>query len=222
LNNQALVLQVKGGFAQANNGYGIEPMGSIALRAAHAFKSKKSGKDYLAIKANFNLFQGQDWLANDYTTDRNLGSSSNFGNPNFDGLNTYGDESRIFVPYGAVRGTLIGGASSSLQASPLFQAAVTAGVTAQVNAQIPAITAGVTAAVRQNAYQQAINGGADDATANAIADAFVSSPTGQATIAAGVQNQVNTLIAQNVATQLPIQANARATSKVTPSVLYYR
>jgi hypothetical protein len=32
------------------------------------------------------------------------GSSSNFGNPNFDGLNTYGDESRIFVPYGAVRG----------------------------------------------------------------------------------------------------------------------
>jgi hypothetical protein len=30
----------------------------------------------------------------------------------------------------------------------------------------------------------------------------------------GVQNQVNTLIAQNVATQLPIQANARATSKV--------
>jgi hypothetical protein len=175
---------------------------------------KNQEKIIWLLKANFNLFQGQDWLANDYTTDRNLGSSSNFGNPNFDGLNTYGDESRIFVPYGAVRGTLIGGASSSLQASPLFQAAVTAGVTAQVNAQIPAITAGVTAAVRQNAYQQAINGGADDATANAIADAFVSSPTGQATIAAGVQNQVNTLIAQNVATQLPIQANARATSKV--------
>jgi hypothetical protein len=62
--------------------------------------------------------------------------------------------------------------------------------------------------------QQAINGGADDATANTIADNFVASPTGQATIAAGVQNQVNTLIAQNVAAQLPVQANARATSKV--------
>jgi outer membrane receptor protein involved in Fe transport len=206
--------QVKGGFAQANNGYGVEPMGSIAFRAAHAFKSKKTGKDYLAIKANFNLFQGQDWLANDYLTDRNLGTGDNVGNPNFDGLNTYGDESRIFVPYGAVRGNLIGGASASLQASPQFQAAVTAGVTQQVNAQIPAITAGVTAAVRQNAYQQAINGGADDATANTIADNFVASPTGQATIAAGVQNQVNTLIAQNVAAQLPVQANARATSKV--------
>lgn len=207
-------MQVKGGFAQADNGYGVKPMGSAALRFAHAFKSKKTGQDYLAIKANFNIFQGTDWYANDYTTDRNLGTQDNVGNPNFDGMNTYGDENRIFVPYGAIRGNLIGGAAASLQASPLFQAAVTAGVTAQVNAQIPAITAGVTAAVRQQAFLNAQAGGADVATANALADAFIASPTGQATIAAGVQNQVNTLISQNVASQLPIQANARATSKV--------
>lgn len=209
-----LSFQVKGGLAQANNGYGVKPMGSAALRIAHAFKSKKTGKDFMAFKANFSIFQGTDWFANDYTTDRNLGTGDNVGNPNFDGLNTYGDENRIFIPYPAVRGNLIGSASASLQASPQFQAAVQAAVTAQVNAQEPAIRAGVTAAVRQQAYQNAINGGADDATANALADAFVASPTGQATINAGVQNQINTLIAQNTAAQIPVQADARATSKV--------
>nr|HNI32481.1 carboxypeptidase-like regulatory domain-containing protein [Chitinophagales bacterium] len=38
-------MQVKGGFAQANNGYGVKPLGSAALRIAHAFKSKKTGQD---------------------------------------------------------------------------------------------------------------------------------------------------------------------------------
>lgn len=205
-------MQVKGGFAQANNGYGVKPLGSAALRIGHIFKSKKTGQDFAAIKANFSIFQGTDWYANDYTSDRNLGTTDNVGNPNFDGLNLYGDETRIFVPYGAVRGLLVGSASQSLQNSPLFQAGVTAAVTAQVNAQLPAITAGVTAAVRQNAYNQAVLGGSPDPDADA--DAFVASPTGQAIIAAQVQAQVQSLIASNVATQLPIQAAARAASKV--------
>ncbi|HMV14377.1 MAG TPA: carboxypeptidase-like regulatory domain-containing protein [Chitinophagales bacterium] len=207
-------MQVKGGFAQANNGYGVKPLGSAALRIAHAFKSKKTGQDFAAIKANFSIFQGTDWYANDYTTDRSLGTQDNVGNPNFDGLNLYGDEARIFVPYGAVRGNLIGSASNSLQNSPLFQAGVTAAVTAQVNAQLPAITTVVTATVRQQAYDNAIAGGADVATANTMADAYIASPAGQATIQAHVQAQVQALIDSNVATQLPIQANARATSKV--------
>ncbi|MBP6154003.1 MAG: carboxypeptidase-like regulatory domain-containing protein [Chitinophagales bacterium] len=207
-------MQVKGGFAQANNGYGIKPLGSAALRIAHAFKSKKTGLDFAAIKANFSIFQGTDWAANDYITDRNLQTTDNVGNPNFDGLNLYGDETRIFVPYGAVRNNLIGSASASLQASPIFQAGVQAAVTQQINAQLPAITVGVTAAVRQQAYNQAILGGADDATANAMADAYIASPAGQAVIAAQVQNQVNALIASNTAAQIPIQANSRATSKL--------
>ncbi|MFN8263279.1 MAG: carboxypeptidase-like regulatory domain-containing protein [Chitinophagales bacterium] len=206
-------MQVKGGFAQANNGYGVKPLGSAALRVAHAFKSKKSGQDFAAIKANFSLFQGTDWYANDYTTDRII-SGNPTDAPNFDGMNTYGDENRIFVPYAAVKPRLVAGASSSLQASPTFQAGVLAGVTAAVNQNLPAITAGVTAAVRQQAYNQAIAGGADEATANTMADAFVASPQGQATIAAGVQNQVQTLINQNYAAQLPVQANAYATSKI--------
>ncbi|MEN9448180.1 MAG: hypothetical protein RJA25_1470 [Bacteroidota bacterium] len=212
--NPGFSMQVKGGFSQADNNYGVKPMGSASMRLAHAFKNKNTGKDFMAFKANFSIFQGTDWSANDYTTDRNLHTMNNVGQPNFDGMNTYGDENRIFVPYGAVRGNLIGGASMSLQNSPLFKAAVTAGVTAQVNAQLPAITAGVTAAVRQNAYNQAIGGGADDATANAMADGYIASPAGQTVIAAQVQNQVNLLISQNVTTQLPLQANARATSKV--------
>ncbi|HPW86417.1 MAG TPA: carboxypeptidase-like regulatory domain-containing protein, partial [Chitinophagales bacterium] len=77
--------QVKGGFAQANNGYGVKPLGSVALRVAHAFKSKKTGQDYLAIKVNANAFQGTDWVANDYTTSRN--NSGPLGSQGFDGMN---------------------------------------------------------------------------------------------------------------------------------------
>ncbi len=205
--------QVKGGFAQAKNGYGVKPNGSVGFRVAHAFKSKKTGQDFLAVKANFTLFHGTDWLANDYGTDRTIaGNPTNA--PNFDGLNTYGDEIRIFVPYEANRNGFIAAGSASLQASPTFQGLVRAGVTQQVNAQIPAITAGVTAAVRQQAYNNAIAGGADVATANTIADNFIASPTGQATIAAGVQNQVQILINQNTATQIPIQARGFATTRL--------
>jgi iron complex outermembrane receptor protein len=53
--------QVKGGFAQAKNGYGVKPMGTAAMRIAHAFKSKKTGEDVVAMKANFSIFQGTDW-----------------------------------------------------------------------------------------------------------------------------------------------------------------
>ena len=82
------------------------------------------------------------------------------GAPNYDGMNVYGDETPIQVPYGGIRGNLIASTSGSLQNNPAFVSAVTAGVTAQVtaavtqqvNANRPAIEAGVTAVVRQNAY----------------------------------------------------------------------
>ncbi|MFN8284644.1 MAG: carboxypeptidase-like regulatory domain-containing protein [Chitinophagales bacterium] len=196
--------QVKGGFSQAKNNYGVKPMGTAALRIAHAFKSKKTGEDIVAIKANFSIFQGTDWSANDYGTDRVIdGNPTNA--PNFDGLNTYGDESRIFVPYEKLRSGFIASGTAAVtpavrpQVAAGVEAQIRAAVTAQVNANIPAITAGVTAAVRQQVYDQAIAGGADPATANAMADAYIASPAGQAVIAAQVQNQVQTLINNNTA-----------------------
>ena len=222
--------QVKGGFSQAKNGYGVKPMGTAAMRIAHAFKSKKTGEDIVAIKANFSIFQGTDWYANDYGTDRVIG-----GNPtnatNFDGLNTYGDENRIFVPYEKLRPGFIASGTAAVtpivrpQVAAGVEAQIRAGVTAQVNANIPAITAGVTAAVRQQVYNQAIAGGADPATANAMADAYIASPAGQAVIAAQVQNQVQTLINTNTAAILAtkggvidsitnVNATAYATSRI--------
>ena len=186
-------MQVKGGFSQANNDYGVKPLGSVALRVAHAFKSKKSGQDFAAIKANFSLFQGTDWYANDYTTSRN--NSGPLGSQGFDGLNLYGDETNI-LSNPAASNALAGGL---LQTQAGTQAAVNAAVTAGVNANIPLITAGVTAAVRQQVYDQAIAGGADAATANAMADAYIASPTGQAIISTQVNNQVQSLISANIA-----------------------
>lgn len=189
--------QVKGGFAQANNGYGVKPLGSVALRVAHAFKSKKTGQDYLAIKVNANAFQGTDWVANDYTTSRN--NSGPLGSQGFDGMNLYGDENNI----------LANPAASNAFAGGLFQTrnatiagvnnAVTAGVTAAVDAQTPAITAGVTAAVRAGFL--AANPGATQADA----DAFIASPTGQAQIAGGVAAQKQSLISQGVAAQMALR-----------------
>lgn len=154
-----LSLQVKGGFAQASNGYGVKPLGSAALRIAHIFKSKKTNEDFAAIKANFSIFQGTDWYANDYTTDRNLGTTTNVGNPNFDGLNLYGDETRIFVPYGAVRGTLISNTSASILPQ------VTAGVYAQA---YPVVWQ----QIYDQVYAAQISGGASQSDAAAAATAY--------------------------------------------------
>ncbi len=123
--------QVKGGFSQAGNSYGVKPMGTAALRIGHIFK--KNNADYLAIKANFSIFQGTDWNANDYTTDRNLGTKDNINNPNFDGMNTYGDETRVFVPYGARRTAYINGASSILQGAGVPQPFADAIATSKVD-----------------------------------------------------------------------------------------
>ena len=139
-------MQVKAGFTQANNGYGVKPMGSAALRIAHAFKCKKTGQDYLAIKANFSIFQGTDWSANDYTTSRN--SAPAMGTPGFDGMNLYGDEFNIFEEnpaalqglFGAMFGNGFAAVRPGVKAQVTagYQAQIRAGVTAQVKAQVKA------------------------------------------------------------------------------------
>ena len=68
-----------------------EPLGRVSLRYA------KAVNDRFAFKLNFSALSGNDWKANDYTTDRNDASRLP-GHHNFDGLNTYGDESEIPIP----------------------------------------------------------------------------------------------------------------------------
>jgi len=100
-NYEGLSVQLKGGVTQSKQG-GTEPLYNVGARYAKSFN------DRLAFKVNASYLNGKDWRANDYTTDRNLkfaqiedpdiDPTSNVGQPNFDGMNTYGDESQIFVP----------------------------------------------------------------------------------------------------------------------------
>jgi iron complex outermembrane receptor protein len=89
---QGLSAQMKAGIttsdAQGGKAY---PMMNYAIRYAKAFNNK------FAFKVNFNYMKAEDWHSTDYTTDVNRPESTvNLTNqPNFDGVNTYGDENRI-------------------------------------------------------------------------------------------------------------------------------
>lgn len=98
---QGLSAQVKVGMTDSDAG-DSNPYTQYALRYAKAFNNK------FAFKLNFSLMQATDWTSNDYRTDRNLPESTTdlSGNPNFDGLNLYGDETPIPVPIGGTFGTL--------------------------------------------------------------------------------------------------------------------
>jgi iron complex outermembrane receptor protein len=99
---QGLSAQVKEGIVKSDAG-GSHPMHSVGIRYAKAFFNNK-----LAIKANFSYMTTTDWLGKDYVTDRNNPESTVDlrSQPNFDGLNTSGDETRIPVPIGGTFGTL--------------------------------------------------------------------------------------------------------------------
>ncbi|NOT76571.1 MAG: TonB-dependent receptor [Cyclobacteriaceae bacterium] len=90
---QGLSAQVKYGITNSTAA-GTNPLGTYSVRYAKAFNNK------FAFKLNASLLQGKDWLGNDYSTDRNNADSKTnlSGNRDFDGLNLYGDETRINVP----------------------------------------------------------------------------------------------------------------------------
>jgi iron complex outermembrane recepter protein len=92
---QGFSANMKGGFTRAQADGEYKPLYGVAIRYAKAIKNK------VAFKGNFAYSKAQDWPANDYTTDRLSGSQDRVGAPNFDGLNTYGDETRIFLPFAA-------------------------------------------------------------------------------------------------------------------------
>lgn len=57
----------------------------FGLRAAHAFTP------HFAAKANFSFLRATEWIAGD-TRDLTINNTGSASNPNYDGLNTYGDE----------------------------------------------------------------------------------------------------------------------------------
>ncbi len=63
----------------------------FGFRAAHAFTSKFAGK------VNFNYLRATEWIAND-TRSMTGGTIGHENNPNYDGLNLYGDEVTTFIP----------------------------------------------------------------------------------------------------------------------------
>ena len=92
---QGLSVQVKTGVTKSDAG-GTHPMNSFSARWAKSFNNK------LAFKVNFSILDAEDWVGNDYTTDRfyaNQARSNDPGiSPDFDGMNLYGDETKITVP----------------------------------------------------------------------------------------------------------------------------
>lgn len=108
-NYQGLSVQVKSGITTSDAG-GTNPYNLLSARYAKAF-----GR--FAFKLNASYLTATDWTANDYTSGRETADRPNPsgpGAPNFDGLNTYGDETEIVVPMVAVAGSL------SQALAPLF------------------------------------------------------------------------------------------------------
>ena len=98
---QGLSAQVKFGATSSEAG-GTHPLYGFSARYAKAFNNK------FAFKVNFSILDAEDWVGNDYKTDKNRPESEYdlSSEPNFDGLNLYGDETQIPIPLGGPFGTL--------------------------------------------------------------------------------------------------------------------
>lgn len=88
---QGLSAQAKGGITTSDAQGESYPFYNFGLRYAKAFNNK------FAFKVNFSIFKAEDWHSTDYRTDVNRPESTVdlTGQPNFDGVNLYGDETRI-------------------------------------------------------------------------------------------------------------------------------
>jgi outer membrane receptor protein involved in Fe transport len=88
---QGLSAQAKGGITTSDAQGESFPYYNFAVRYAKAFNNK------FAFKVNFSILDAEDWHSNDYNTDVNRPESTVnlVGQPNFDGVNLYGDETRI-------------------------------------------------------------------------------------------------------------------------------
>jgi outer membrane receptor protein involved in Fe transport len=88
---QGFSAQAKGGITTSDAQGESFPFYNFGLRYAKAFNNK------FAFKVNFSIMQAEDWYSTDYRTDVNRPESTVdlTDQPNFDGVNLYGDETRI-------------------------------------------------------------------------------------------------------------------------------
>jgi outer membrane receptor protein involved in Fe transport len=91
---QGLSVQFKGGITTSDAQGKSYPMYNTSIRYAKAFNNK------FAIKLNFSIMDAEDWHSNDYKTDVNRSDSKVdlTSTQNFDGVNTYGDDTQIVIP----------------------------------------------------------------------------------------------------------------------------
>lgn len=88
---QGLSAQMKGGITTSDAQGEAFPFYNFGIRYAKAFNNK------FAFKVNFSIMDAEDWHSTDYTTDVNRPDygANLTGQPNFDGVNLYGDDTRI-------------------------------------------------------------------------------------------------------------------------------
>src|SRR5690606_8526193 len=94
-----LSVQLKGGITTSDAQGESFPMYNFSVRYAKSFNNK------FAFKVNFSLLDAEDWHGNDYTHDINRPDyqADLTKQPNFDGVNLYGDEIQILaqvLPFG--------------------------------------------------------------------------------------------------------------------------
>ncbi|MCC9062247.1 carboxypeptidase-like regulatory domain-containing protein [Flavobacterium piscisymbiosum] len=75
----------------SQNAAGTNDYNDFGIRAAKAFTK------HFAMKANFTYMEASEWIAAD-TRSMTGGSVGHANNPNYDGLNIYGDEVTTFIP----------------------------------------------------------------------------------------------------------------------------
>ena len=93
---QGFSAQMKLGVTDSEAG-GTDPLYNFGFRYAKAFNNR------FAFKVNFNYLTATDWTGNDFSTDRVI-PGNRLGSPNFDGMNTYGDEAVIRGDLAALTG----------------------------------------------------------------------------------------------------------------------
>jgi iron complex outermembrane recepter protein len=95
---QGLSVQMKGGITTSDAQGESYPFYNFSARYAKAFNNK------FAFKVNFSVMDAEDWRGNDYRTDVNRPNDgiNHTGEPHFDGVNLYGDDTRIVIPASAL------------------------------------------------------------------------------------------------------------------------
>jgi outer membrane receptor protein involved in Fe transport len=98
--HQGVSAYAKTGMTSASNA-GDNIFVDFGFRGAHAFSDK------LAVKASFSFLNGREWFATDYTNfDAATGDAiaGDRTDPNYDGLNIYGDEVNTTLDFDAILG----------------------------------------------------------------------------------------------------------------------